>query len=685
MPRPPEFKDLTDPAALADPYPVLARLREASPFAESDGAFVVAGRHADVSAVLRDPDASSERGTSLIATQSARPLKLPSFVTLDAPDHTRLRRLVSKAFTARTVARLEPRIRAVTDELLDAAAATGQLEVVSQLAYPLPVRIICELLGVPADDYQRFAGWSGALAHSLQPQFGLTEEEAEASARSARAAAAEFAAYFRELIAVRRARLATDLLSDMITAESDGDKLTENELVGTCILLLVAGHETTAGLIANAILALLRHPGQLALLGADPGLAAGAVEETLRYDAPVLMIPRTARNGMRVGNLVTRDSAFVALLPAATGRDPDVFPNPDIFDIRRGAANHLAFGAGPHSCLGAPLARLEARIAIEAFAARVTAPELDVGALRYRPNLNLRSPDRLVLTFAGITSARGAETADDHARADRDRLKVTFDTVADRYHQARPAYPEQLYDALISLAGLRPGARLLEVGCGTGKATLPLAERGFAITCLEPGAHLAQAARRNLAAFDDVHVVEQAFERWEPPAGERFDLVYAATAWHWIDPALGYQLAWRWLRPGGHLSVWGAVPVFPGDGDPFFRGLQEVYEEIGAAGQADAWRFAPGELPDIRSAIEGSGFFGGTVVRQFDWEISYTAEEYIALLDTFSSHIDMADAQRHRLYGEIRRRLAARPGGQARRRWGAALGVARRADTHPAS
>jgi len=681
----PAFKDLADPSALADPYPLLARLRDASPFTESDGAFVVAGRHADVSAVLRDSSASSARGTSLIASQSARPLELPSFVTLDAPDHTRLRRLVSKAFTARTVARLEPRIRAVTDELLDAAAASGQLEVVSQLAYPLPVRIISELLGVPVDDYQRFAGWSGRLADSLQPQFGLTAEEAEASAQSARAAAAEFAAYFRELIAVRRERPAADLLSAMIAAESEGDKLTERELVGTCILLLVAGHETTVGLIANAILALLRHPGQLALLSADPGLAAGAVEETLRYDAPVLMIPRTARNGMRVGNVITREGAFVALLLGAAGRDPDVFPDPDTFDIRRGAANHLAFGAGPHFCLGAPLARLEARIAIEAFATRVAAPELDVGALRYKPNLNLRSPDRLLLTFARITSAPGAEPVGGHERADRDRLKVTFDTVADRYHQARPSYPDQLYDALISLAGLRPGARLLEVGCGTGKATLPLAERGFAITCLEPGTQLAQAARGNLAAFDDVRVVEQAFERWEPPEDERFDLVYAATSWHWIDPALGYQLAWRWLRPGGHLSVWGAGPVFPADGDPFFRGLQEVYEEIGAASQVAAWRFAPGALPDIRSAIDGSGFFAGTVVRQFDWEISYTAEEYVALLNTFSSHIDMAEWQRDRLYGEIRRRLAARPGGQARRRWGAVLQVARRADTYPAS
>src|SRR5271166_3357342 len=141
----------------------------------------------------------------------------------------------------------------------------------------------------------------------------------------------------------------------------------------------------------------------------------------------------------------------------------------------------------------------------------------------------------------------------DRTDADRDRLKVTFDTVADRYHQVRPAYPDQLYDALISAARLQPGARLLEVGGGTGKATRPLAERGFSITCLEPGPHLAAVARRNLAGRGDVRIIEEAFEDWEPHGAAGFDLVFAATAWHWIDPAVGYRLAWRALRPGGHL------------------------------------------------------------------------------------------------------------------------------------
>jgi len=401
----PALADLGNPAVLPDPYPVLAGLRSASPFAEFDGAFVVVGRHADCSAVLRDPKASSQRDKSLIARHGPRRRReRPSFLSLDPPDHTRLRRLVSKAFTARTIARLEPRIRAVTGELLGAATAAGQLEVVSQLAYPLPVRIISEMLGVPVEDHPRFAGWSARLAHSLQPGFGIDGAEAQARAAAAEVASDEFADYFRELIALRRAHPTEDLLSEMISAEDAGQKLTEDELIATCILLLVAGHETTVGLISNAILALLRHPSQLALLQDDPSLAAGAVEEALRYDAPVQMTARVARDGMQIGNLAVRDGALILMLLAATGRDPDVFADPDTFDIRRGAANHLAFAAGPHFCLGAPLARLEAAIALQEFAVRLAAPQLDEDALRYKPNLNLRGPDQLVVQFAGVGS-----------------------------------------------------------------------------------------------------------------------------------------------------------------------------------------------------------------------------------------------------------------------------------------
>lgn len=263
---------------------------------------------------------------------------------------------------------------------------------------------------------------------------------------------------------------------------------------------------------------------------------------------------------------------------------------------------------------------------------------------------------------------------------DSARLRRTFDSVADEYQDARPEYPDELFDALVATAELRPGDRLLEIGCASGKATLPLARRGFRITCVELGADLVAAARRNLAGFGDVDVVESAFETWTPHRDARFDLVFAATAWHWLDPTVRYEQAWRCLRSGGHLAFWGAVHVIPKDGDPFFEQLQEVYDEIGEGLPDDAVVPRPGALPDDREEIEGSGLFESVIVRQFDWEVVYDAEGYLRLLDAFSGHIAMRDWQRDRLYGEIRRRLAERPDGQLRRHWGAVLQVARRVD-----
>jgi cytochrome P450 len=260
------------------------------------------------------------------------------------------------------------------------------------------------MLGVPIEDHPRFAGWSARLAHSLQPGFGIDSDAVASRAEAAQAASDEFAEYFRALIAARRARPAADLLSDLIRAEDNGEMLTEDELIATCVLLLVAGHETTVGLISNAILALLRHPDQLALIRDSPDLAAEAVEETLRYDAPVQMTARVARGGMPVGDLEAPDGALVLLLLAAAGRDPEAFPDPDRFDLRRGATGHLAFAAGPHFCLGAPLARLEATTAVRAFATRLIRPELDGDSLAYKPNFNLRGPRRLVVRFAAVTS-----------------------------------------------------------------------------------------------------------------------------------------------------------------------------------------------------------------------------------------------------------------------------------------
>ena len=400
-----DLMGLADPVVIPDPYPLLSTLRDASPFTDFGGALAVFGRYEDCSRILRDPRASSERGTStLAARRPEQERRRRSFLSLDPPDHTRLRRLVSKAFTPRVIATLEPRISEVTDELLTAAQVGGgrELELVSQVAYPLPVRIICEMLGVPAGDHARFASWSARLVHSLQPSFGDVDEAGLAAADEA---GREFGEYFTELIAARRSSPGDDLLTKLIKAEDEGDRLTVEELIATAVLLLVAGHETTVGLISNLMLALLRHRDQFAAVVADPALAPAAVEETLRYDAPVQLTGRVAKDEMTFGEVTVQDGAVMLILLAATGRDPAIFTEPDRFDIMRGVKEHLAFAAGPHFCLGAPLARLEATIALRRIAARVIAPELDEDRLAYKPNFNLRAPERLVIAYDHIAPA----------------------------------------------------------------------------------------------------------------------------------------------------------------------------------------------------------------------------------------------------------------------------------------
>jgi SAM-dependent methyltransferase len=264
------------------------------------------------------------------------------------------------------------------------------------------------------------------------------------------------------------------------------------------------------------------------------------------------------------------------------------------------------------------------------------------------------------------------------ADRERERLSRTFDQAGELYQRARPDYPPELYERLLSVIRLPLGARLLEIGCASGKATLPLARKGFRITCLEPGPALAAAARANLAAFE-VEVIQTRFEDWAP-TGEPFALVFAATSWHWVDPEVRYRLAAEVLEPGGHLAIWGAGHVIPDDGDPFFVEIQDIYDEIGESLPPDAPLPRPQELDDDRDEIEASGLFHVVDIAQFDWEIVYDAEGYIDLLNTFSGHIAMQDWQRDRLYGEIRRRLAQRPDGRLRRHWGGVLHIARRRD-----
>ncbi|MGW5362861.1 class I SAM-dependent methyltransferase [Actinopolymorpha pittospori] len=263
--------------------------------------------------------------------------------------------------------------------------------------------------------------------------------------------------------------------------------------------------------------------------------------------------------------------------------------------------------------------------------------------------------------------------------SDYRQLRTTFDSAAANYQAARPNYPDELYADLLQITGVSPPDRLLEVGCGPGKATLPLARAGFPITAVELGPGLAEQARHNLAAFPQVEVITSSFEHWAVPKDVSFSLVYAATAWAWVDPEIKYAKAAEVLRPGGHLAVWNATHAFPADYDPFFPEIQQVYEELGETREDDEWPPPlPDTLPDHLEEFEASGHFVGAGVRRYVWGRRYSADQYIALLDTFSGHIAMGEAKRSHLYAEIRRRLAGRPDGQLTRHWASVLTIGRR-------
>jgi unspecific monooxygenase len=393
-----------DPAFRADPYAGYRQMPRVS--MGIFGAWLLT-KHADCVALLRDHRASSDERNSTMFQQfveasggdpaQALGVERP-FLFMDPPDHTRLRGLVSKAFTPKVVEGLRPRIERIVAELFDAAAARGTLEIVEDLAYPLPVVVICEMLGVPTEDHETFQGWSRELARSLDPEFVLPPEVIA----QREAAILSFQDYFRDLIATRRRAPRDDLLSALIAAEDDGQRLTEGELLSTVILLLVAGHETTVNLVANGVLALLRHPAELARLRADTELAKSAVEEVLRFDPPVQMTVRVLLADTEIAGQPMSKGEQAVILIGAANRDPDEFPEPDRFDVTRNPPNHLAFSNGIHFCLGAPLARAEGRAALAAFAARVVNPRLAVEDVDYKENIVLRGLAALPVDFDAI-------------------------------------------------------------------------------------------------------------------------------------------------------------------------------------------------------------------------------------------------------------------------------------------
>jgi cytochrome P450 len=383
------------PEVIANPYPTYHRLRQEDPVHLSPLGIWALSRYDDAAMLLRDPRFGRRGFQQILESRFGRQGLGQSMLFQDPPDHTRLRTLVSKAFTPRVIEGMRGHIQQVVDGLLDKVKAAGRMDVVADLAYPLPVIVICEMVGVPAEDREKFRDWSYAIARSLDA-IAVPNEEL---ARRANEAQDALTGYFARLIEERRRAPRADLLSALIAAEEAGDRLTTQELFATGILLFIAGHETTVNLIGNGTLALLRHPEQMQRLRAEPGLIAGAVEELLRYDSPVQRTGRLLYEDVTIdGKTIPKGSIAVALIGAAN-RDPAHFPDPDRLDITRTDNRHLAFGWGIHFCLGAPLARLEGQIAFGTLLRRF--PRLALGAdeVEYRETSTLRGLRALPVTF----------------------------------------------------------------------------------------------------------------------------------------------------------------------------------------------------------------------------------------------------------------------------------------------
>jgi len=388
--------DFLSPEFLDDPYPTYHRLREAGPVHRHPVGFFVLTRYDDVSAFMRDPRFGKSGYQALFesrfGTLASGPWIGLSMLFRDPPDHTRLRALVSKAFTPRVVETLRTHIQEIVDCLLARVAGAGQMEVIEDLAYPLPVTVISELLGVPGDHSELVKAWSRDIAQALD---AIALPVGPEVIERGRCATDEMVSYFRDLIAERRGHPGPDLLSGLIEAEEAGDRLSEAELLSTCVLLYVAGHETTVNLIGNGLLALLRHPDERRRLRENPGLLQGAIEELLRYDGPVQRTGRMATTDLEIAGVLIPAGSLVLGLLGAANRDPAHFAEPDRLDLGREEPRHLAFGSGIHYCLGASLARLEAQVAIGTVLRRFPSLALVVERLTWRPSSTLRGLDAL--------------------------------------------------------------------------------------------------------------------------------------------------------------------------------------------------------------------------------------------------------------------------------------------------
>jgi len=404
---PPPVFDPFAPGFTDDPYPQYATLRSGAPAGRHPLGFWLLTRYEDVSGLLRAGMSVEDRSITdrdlielreqMYGEEGARPRGI-SMLDRDPPDHTRLRRLVSKAFTPRAVEALRPRIAGLVDEMLDAAERQGhgaRVDLVDALAFPLPFAVIAEMLGTPPADHERIRQLSGTIVRSLEP----VNDPAMIAAIAA--ADAELTQIAAEMIAWKRANPAGDLLTALISAEDDGDVLDDDELIAQTLLLYIAGHETTVNLIAGGTLALLRYPDQLALLREDPGLIASAVEELLRYDSPVQATRRVTLEPATFSGVTIPAGAFVMALLGSANRDESYW-GPDAAELRldrENARQHVSFGAGPHHCLGASLARLETSIALARLTTRFPGLALD-GEVTWNGRINLRGPAHLPVSLS---------------------------------------------------------------------------------------------------------------------------------------------------------------------------------------------------------------------------------------------------------------------------------------------
>jgi len=387
-----------------NPYPTLARLREEAPvyFSHAWQSWVLT-RYPDVIAGFRDPRLSAKRSGAYAQTMPDEVKKklvpivrnIGGWALLsDPPDHTRLRGLMNKAFNPRMAERLRPRIQALVDGLLDEAASRGGMDAIADLATPLPVAVIGELMGLPSVDWHKLKEWSDGIASFLGAA-NKTVAVLEASAR----AITEMEAYLREVIAERRAHPGEDLISQLLAAEEKGSLLNEQELLSTCTMVLFGGHETTTNLIGNGLYALLTHPEQKQLLEQSPELWPEAVEEFLRYDTPVTRQFRVAAEDFELHGQKLQKGQLVALMMVAANRDAAQFPNPDALDVRRSENRHLTFGMGTHYCVGAALGRMEAQLALSTLLRRFPHARLESERPPRVPNITIRGFAALPVRF----------------------------------------------------------------------------------------------------------------------------------------------------------------------------------------------------------------------------------------------------------------------------------------------